>query len=71
MKRLIIDARGRSCPEPVLMTMQAMAKNEKTFQVFVDNKVAVENITRCCNNKGFNLTVIEDGADYKLNINRK
>lgn len=71
MSDLVVDARGRSCPEPVLMTMQTMGKKAEQFDVLVDNKVAVENITRCCNSKGFALQVVEEGEDYRLKIKRK
>lgn len=42
----VIDARGRSCPEPVMMTKNAIDNNETDLEVLVDTKVAVENITR-------------------------
>ncbi len=66
-----VDARGMSCPEPVLMTMQTISSGVDTFEVLVDNHVAVENITRCCNNKGYAVVVTEDGETYRLNISRK
>lgn len=67
----MIDARGRSCPEPVVMTMEEMNNKVDKFEVVVDNQVAVENITRLCNNKGFNIKVIQEGVDYRLKIRRK
>ena len=66
-----VDARGRSCPEPVILTMQAMKEKGNSFDILVDNKVAVENITRCCNSKGYSLEVMEEGSDYRLKITRK
>ena len=33
----IIDARGLSCPEPVIMLRQAMTTKEKSYQIIVDN----------------------------------
>lgn len=71
MKSLEIDVRGRSCPEPVLLTMEAIKKGEEAFVVLADNKVAVENIKRCSSNKGFNVEVIEEGEEYRLKLNRK
>lgn len=50
----VIDARGLSCPTPLIMTLQAL----KTFQeieVIVDNEVAFENITRTVSEK-FHIT---------------
>nr|WP_307989126.1 sulfurtransferase TusA family protein [uncultured Niameybacter sp.] len=71
MKSLEIDVRGRSCPEPVFLTMEAIKKGEETFVVLADNKVAVENIKRCSNSKGFNVEVIEEGEEYRLKLKRK
>ena len=66
----VIDARGRSCPEPVMMTKNAIDNNETDLEVLVDTKVAVENITRFVKNKGFNISVEENNGEYKLIINR-
>ena len=66
----IVDARGRSCPEPVIMTKNAIDNNLTDLEVFVDTNVAVENITRFAKGKGFNVTVEEDKGEFKLRINR-
>ncbi|MBQ1820797.1 MAG: sulfurtransferase TusA family protein, partial [Clostridia bacterium] len=43
----MIDARGLSCPMPVLMVQREVKKNQpKTIEVLVDNMTAVGNITR-------------------------
>ena len=42
----IVDARGLSCPEPVVMTRNAMAGKEPAYQVLVDTVAAKENVTR-------------------------
>ena len=34
---VIVDARGLSCPEPVVMTRKAMADQQAQYQVLVDN----------------------------------
>ena len=44
MKR--VDARGLSCPEPVIQTKNAMASKEAEYEVLVDNVVAKENVSR-------------------------
>ncbi len=67
----VIDARGMSCPEPVLMTMQVIDAGQTTFDVLVDNQVAVENITRCCHHKGFTILVTEENETFTLKVNRK
>lgn len=68
----IVDARGRSCPEPVIMTKNAIENhNGDTIEVLVDLEVAVENIKRFAGNQGFNVEVEErDGGDYCLQIKK-
>ena len=64
----VVDARGRSCPEPVLMTKKALAQQSGRLQVLVDNQVAVDNITRFAQNKGLAVRVENKGSDFQLNI---
>ena len=42
-----IDARGLSCPEPVIRTKNALASGEKAYTVMVDNVTAKENVSPC------------------------
>ena len=48
-----IDARGLSCPEPVIMTKNALASGEKEYEVLVDNVTAKENVTRFAAHQGY------------------
>ena len=64
----MVDARGRSCPEPVLMTKKALAQQSGRLQVLVDNQVAVDNITRFAQNKGLAVRVENKGSDFQLTI---
>ena len=42
-----VDARGFACPQPVIMAQKAIkADAPGELQVLVDNKCAVENVTR-------------------------
>ena len=62
-----VDARGLSCPQPVILTMKALEK-EKEIKVLVDNETAVQNVTRFASSKGKNVNVKEDGDDFILEI---
>ena len=67
----VIDARGRSCPEPVLMTKAALEKNsDSPIEVLVDMMVAVENIRRFVENKGYRLECAETNSGYSLFIQK-
>ncbi len=66
-----IDARGRSCPEPVIMTKNAIDSNpNEPIKVIVNAYVAVENISRFVKNKGYKVDVEENGDEYTLNIRK-
>ena len=49
----MIDARGRSCPEPVIMISNAMASGETEYRMLVSSRSALENVTRFVKNKGY------------------
>lgn len=50
MKR--VDARGLSCPEPVIQTKNAMASKEAEYEVLVDNVVAERKCFSICDASG-------------------
>lgn len=68
MKR--IDARGLSCPEPVIRTKNALASKEAAYEVLVDNVVAKENVTRYATHQGYQVMVEEKGEDFLLKIEK-
>lgn len=71
LKHNVVDARGRSCPEPVVMTKNAIDKFDgQPIEVLVDAMVAVENIKRFAQNQGFNVEVIKNEEDYTLIIRK-
>ena len=45
-----IDARGLSCPQPVLMLAKAIKGSEQEIVVLVDDFAAIENCTRYAEN---------------------
>lgn len=68
-----IDARGYSCPEPVIMVKKAMEQQspEDSYEVMVDNKAAVENITRFAVHQGYHVESSRQDDDFLLKITRK
>lgn len=44
-KTKTVDARGLACPQPVVLTKQALGSNEKV-KVLVDSETALENVKR-------------------------
>lgn len=70
MSDLLIDARGRACPEPVLMVKKAIGKNPEGFQALVDNVTARENVKRFAGNLGYNVNIEEQGEDFLISISK-
>ena len=66
----MIDARGYSCPEPVLMIQAAMKTNETCYEMMVDNHVSVENVTRFANHAGYTVSHEQKGNDFLLTITK-
>lgn len=69
-ERLVIDARGRSCPEPVLMTKHGIEKSVSGIDVIVDNATAMENIKRFAQNSGYKIEISEQNVDYILKLRK-
>lgn len=66
MQNNVVDARGLSCPEPVLLAKSEADKGTKNFTVLVDLDVAKENVTRYLENSGYTVAVKEIGEDFEL-----
>ena len=67
---LIINACGLSCPQPVLLALNAIKNNEHCFEILVDNNVACENIKRLANTKNYDINFDDnnDKLDKKIKI---
>lgn len=60
-----IDARGQTCPKPVVLALEALSKlgPEEFLEILVNDEVAVGNLTRLAEEKGCELLVAEkDGC---------
>ena len=63
----MLDARGLSCPMPVVMVQKAVKKDSPdTLEVLLDAECSVENVTRYARNQGYTVTAEKDGGDTKL-----
>jgi selenium metabolism protein YedF len=62
-----IDARGLACPQPVLLTKQAVeAHLPSRLTVQVDNEAAVENVSRFLGTKGYEATPSGQGDSFTV-----
>ncbi len=58
-----IDARGLSCPQPVVLVDRAIADGNMDLEILVDNEVARENVSRLINRRGMKADISQEGAD--------
>ena len=67
---VIVDACGRSCPEPVLLTKKALASKGDHYEVLVDNVTAKEKVTRFAKNAGYTVSVSQEEDVYRLSLTK-
>ncbi len=58
-----IDARGLSCPQPVVLVDRAIAGGNNNLEILVDNEVARENVTRLISRRGMKADISQKGQD--------
>lgn len=62
-----VDARGLSCPQPVILTHKKMKDlGRGTFEVLVDTETSKENITRLAQQSGWDIETTREGGDIRL-----
>jgi selenium metabolism protein YedF len=61
-----IDARGLSCPTPVLMTKKAIETEKSDITVIVDNEASRQNVCRFLESQNFTTYVKQKGSDFHV-----
>ena len=66
----VVDARGLSCPQPVIITMDEIKKQDSgEIVVLVDTDTSRENVGRAAENRGWQVTNIQKEDDgYRITI---
>lgn len=65
----IVDTRGLNCPQPVLLTRQALIDSEVDEVVtIVDNETALENVSKLANSLRLTANVDEKGGQFYISI---
>ncbi|MGD0278931.1 MAG: sulfurtransferase-like selenium metabolism protein YedF [Smithella sp.] len=66
----VVDARGLSCPQPVVLAKQALESNEQVT-VIVDNETALENVRRLGGKLGCDVKIeARSGGIYEIQLIR-
>ena len=66
-----IDARGKACPQPVILAKKEIDGGCRDLTVLVDNKTAVENLTRLGNSAGMTVTTGETAQGLFVRLTGK
>ena len=69
----IIDARGFSCPQPVIMTLNEIKKVKKgDIVIKVDTDTAKENVSRAAKAQDWEVSEIQpEGEGYSITIRKE
>ena len=68
----IVDARGLSCPQPVLLTLNEMKKiNKGEIVILVDTDTSKENVSRAASAQGWQVKGVEpEGIGYRIIVSK-
>ena len=65
-----VDARGLSCPIPVMRTEEAILDQEADITVLVDSGTAKQNVANQLKDAGYSVEVLETDDGWKLAAKR-
>ena len=67
-----VDARGYSCPVPLLMVQEEIKKTDPAeLEVLIDAPCAVENIQRFAYHNGYAFQAEGNGDEWTLKLTKK
>ena len=67
-----VNARGYSCPVPLLMVQEEIKKTDPAqLEVLIDAPCAVENIQRFAYHNGYAFQAEENGDEWTLKLSKK
>lgn len=68
----IVDARGLSCPQPVLMTLEGIKELVNgEMEILVDTETSKENVRRAAESRGWRVKEIgEQGEGFRIMIEK-
>lgn len=69
----IVDARGLSCPQPVILALNAIRTGKDSeLEVLVDTSTSRENVSRAAASQGWEIvSVKEEGGVFRIGIRKK
>ena len=65
-----VDARGLSCPQPVILARKAIEAGQFPIEVSVDSVTSRENVRRMAEKAGCKVAVAQAGDEFKLTLTK-
>lgn len=65
-----IDAKGLSCPQPVILVQQLINSGETSFEILLNSEVSKENVSRLLTKHKFNFEIRCTGEDIRIFVNK-
>ncbi len=65
-----VDARGLSCPQPVILARRAVDAGQFPIEVWVDTATARENVRRMAEKAGCKVQIEESNGEFKLTLSK-
>ena len=65
-----VDARGLSCPQPVILTRNAIKEGTFPVEVMVDSVTSRENVRRAAQKLGCRVEIEGIGDEFKLTVTK-
>jgi len=65
-----IDARGLSCPQPIILTKKAIQAGQFPIEVLVETVTSRENVRRMAEHAGCRVQVDPLGDEFKLTLTK-
>lgn len=63
-----VDARGLSCPEPIMLTEEALKETDGPVKVLVNEAHQRTNVEKLARNHGKKATTTEKGSEFEIVI---
>ena len=65
-----VDARGLSCPQPVILAQKAIQADKFPIEVLVETVTSRENVRRMAEKQGCQVDVEDLGDEFKLTLTK-
>jgi TusA-related sulfurtransferase len=65
-----VDARGLSCPQPVILARKAIDDGQFPIEVLVESVTSRENVRRMAEKAGCTVAIVGMGDEFKLTLSK-